>query len=139
MNVRSAHKRMLSEVVGDTAVMALIEKHGDDAIEAVYAMLIESSNWSVTESFEYVMQYYEGTFEETSDYLAALHFEHMQNALDSYAKEHQITWPLDTEEMLNHFNWDDIAEQKNGVTYFAYQTMFGNEAKQYFIFKKGAE
>lgn len=128
-------KRILVELVGKAAVMNLVEKHGEDAVPAVFALMIESEDWATKDAYDFVMEHFEGVFEEVGDYLASEYFEHMKRALTAYGAEHEITWPTDPEDILNEINWNDFAERTTGNTHFAYQTLFEDEAKQYFVFK----
>jgi hypothetical protein len=135
MHSNYPHKRVLVELVGEEAVRDLIEKHGEDAVPAVFALMIESENWTAKDAYDFTMEHFQGVFEERSDYLAALYFEHLEKALTSYTEKHLVTWPLSIDEMTNAFDWDAVAERTAGHDYFAYQTFFEDESKQYFIFK----
>ena len=136
MHANYPHKRVLVELVGEEAVMDLIEKHGEDAVPAVFALMIESPEWTTKNAYDFTMEHFEGVWEETSDYLASHYFEHMQKALTTYTEQHLLVkWPLPVEEMVDEFDWDACAERTQGYTFFAYQTFFEDESKQYFIFK----
>lgn len=135
MHAQYPHKRVLVEVLGEAAVMDLVEKHGDEAVPAVFAMMIESPEWSTSDAYWFVMEHFEGVFEELGDYFASKYFEHMQQALTVYGAEHDIAWPNDPESMLNEIDWNTFAQRLAGHTFFAYQTLFEDESKQYFVFK----
>lgn len=135
MHANYPPKRILVELLSEAAVRDLVEKHTEDAIPAVFALMIESEDWSTKDAYDFTMEHFEGVFEETGDYLAKLYFDHMKQALTVYGAEHDITWPTDPEAMLNEIDWNEFAERNVGNAFFAYQTLFEDEAKQYFIFK----
>lgn len=135
MNGPAQGEQTLTAEVGADAVAKLVEKYGQDAAAAVFGFIANHRDYSVGEAYEHTMEYYRGTWEDLSEYLAHAFAPKMQEASNTYAVKHQLTWPLPVDDFVGCMNWDEVANFATDHTHEAFLTHFADPEKAYFVFE----